>query len=105
MLEQHEMKGSDISDDELAKSHARYMIGGRVDVPNERLFRFGESSGWVCAVKSVCIDWTGRCRVPGAARSAASLPRGYPRWLEHLVIPLPQPRRRYAQFFLTHITL
>ena len=54
MLEQHEMKGSDISDDELAKSHARYMIGGRVDVPNERLFRFGELSGWVCAVvKSV----------------------------------------------------
>ena len=42
-LEKLGMKGFDISDDELAKSHARYMIGGRVDVPNERLFRFGES--------------------------------------------------------------
>ena len=35
------MKGHDISDDELAKSHARYMIGGRINVPNERMFRFG----------------------------------------------------------------
>jgi hypothetical protein len=35
------MKGFDISDDELAKSHARYMIGGRHSVPNERIFRFG----------------------------------------------------------------
>ena len=36
-----DMKGVDISDNELAKSHARYMIGGRADVPNERVFRFG----------------------------------------------------------------
>lgn len=40
-LEAQDMKGFDISDDELAKSHARYMIGGRQCVPNERVFRFG----------------------------------------------------------------
>lgn len=40
-LSQLDMKGFDISDDELAKSHARYMIGGRINVPNERIFRFG----------------------------------------------------------------
>ncbi len=34
----------DISDNEFAKTHARYMIGGRTKVPNERVFRFGESS-------------------------------------------------------------
>ncbi|KAI5119855.1 hypothetical protein M0805_000689 [Coniferiporia weirii] len=34
------MAGYDISDDELAKSHARYMIGGRKYVPHERVFRF-----------------------------------------------------------------
>ncbi|EJF57658.1 threonine ammonia-lyase [Dichomitus squalens] len=34
------MKAVDISDDEMAKSHARYMIGGCKQVPNERLFRF-----------------------------------------------------------------
>ncbi|CAL1707268.1 unnamed protein product [Somion occarium] len=34
------MKGFDISDDEMAKSHARYMIGGRRNVPHERVFRF-----------------------------------------------------------------
>ncbi|KAI0339879.1 threonine ammonia-lyase [Trametopsis cervina] len=39
-LKKLDMKGFDISDDELAKSHARYMIGGRVAVPNERIFRF-----------------------------------------------------------------
>ena len=36
------MKGFDISDNELAKSHARYMVGGRSNVDNERIFRFGE---------------------------------------------------------------
>ncbi|KAI0744040.1 threonine ammonia-lyase [Daedaleopsis nitida] len=35
-----DMKAVDISDDELAKSHARYMIGGCTEVPNERMFRF-----------------------------------------------------------------
>ena len=41
-LEKLDMKAVDISDDEMAKSHARYMIGGCKQVPNERLFRFGE---------------------------------------------------------------
>jgi threonine dehydratase len=40
-LEKQGMKGYDISDDELAKSHSRYMIGGAQKVENERLFRFG----------------------------------------------------------------
>lgn len=35
------MRGQDISDDELAKSHARYLVGGKHDVPHERIFRFG----------------------------------------------------------------
>ncbi|KZT10812.1 threonine dehydratase I [Laetiporus sulphureus 93-53] len=39
-LERQDMKGFDISDDEMAKTHARYMIGGCQNVPNERLFRF-----------------------------------------------------------------
>lgn len=34
------MHAVDITDDELVKSHARYLIGGRQDVPNERIFRF-----------------------------------------------------------------
>ncbi|QRV93808.1 cysteine synthase [Ceratobasidium sp. AG-Ba] len=34
------MKGTDISDDELAKGHLRYMIGGHSTVNDERLFRF-----------------------------------------------------------------
>ena len=41
VLERQGMKGYDISDDELAKSHSRYMIGGAQRVENERLFRFG----------------------------------------------------------------
>lgn len=42
-LEKAGMKGYDISDDEMAKSHVRYMIGGTQQVPDERLFRFGMS--------------------------------------------------------------
>lgn len=48
MLEAAGMKGHDISDDEFAKSHGRYMVGGRAEVPNERLFRFG---GSLCRVE------------------------------------------------------
>ncbi|KAG5726939.1 hypothetical protein E4T56_gene15169, partial [Termitomyces sp. T112] len=39
-LEMNDMKGYDISDDELAKSHARYMVGGCQVVSDERIFRF-----------------------------------------------------------------
>lgn len=34
------MKPLDISDNEMAKSHGRYLVGGRSTVPNERIFRF-----------------------------------------------------------------
>lgn len=44
-LEKLGMTGFDISNNELAKSHARYMVGGRSGVPNERIFRFGAFSG------------------------------------------------------------
>lgn len=36
------MHGEDISDNELAKSHIRYLVGGRFVVPDERLFSFGK---------------------------------------------------------------
>jgi len=39
-LEKQGMRGMDISDNEMAKSHARYLIGGRQVVANERVFRF-----------------------------------------------------------------
>jgi threonine dehydratase len=60
----------DISNDEMSKSHGRYMIGGRRDVENERMFRFRERS---CgAISSVPTDMTHH-RVPRASRSAAKL--------------------------------
>lgn len=30
----------DISEDELAKTHIRYLVGGRTSVPNEKLYTF-----------------------------------------------------------------
>lgn len=39
-MQQSGMSALDISDNELAKAHARYLVGGRSDVPNERLYRF-----------------------------------------------------------------
>lgn len=50
-LKQADMQGFDISDDEFAKSHVRYMIGGCAQVPNERVFRFGER---VSITLSIC---------------------------------------------------
>ncbi|KAF9382565.1 hypothetical protein CPB97_007097 [Podila verticillata] len=39
-LANEDMQAWDISEDEMAKSHARYMIGGRSEAANERMFRF-----------------------------------------------------------------
>ncbi|RKP22403.1 tryptophan synthase beta subunit-like PLP-dependent enzyme [Syncephalis pseudoplumigaleata] len=40
VLQAQGMQGLDITHDEMAKSHARFLIGGRSQVPNERLYRF-----------------------------------------------------------------
>jgi len=34
------MSALDISENELAKSHARYLVGGKSKVQDERMFRF-----------------------------------------------------------------
>ncbi|KAJ2855671.1 threonine deaminase [Coemansia erecta] len=34
------MEATDLTDNELAKSHARYIVGGRSSVPNEYMIRF-----------------------------------------------------------------
>ncbi|KIY73089.1 threonine ammonia-lyase [Cylindrobasidium torrendii FP15055 ss-10] len=39
-FEKEDMKAFDLSDNELAKSHGRYMIGGSQNVANERVLRF-----------------------------------------------------------------
>ncbi|RMD44321.1 hypothetical protein DV735_g878, partial [Chaetothyriales sp. CBS 134920] len=39
-LEAEGMQPRDFSDDELAKTHVRYLVGGRASVPDERLFMF-----------------------------------------------------------------
>lgn len=39
-LQSQNMAPMNASRDELAKAHARYLVGGRKDVANERLFRF-----------------------------------------------------------------
>ena len=49
------MRGQDISNDELAKSHARYLVGGKQDVPHERIFRFGtwDAFSWIIMLFNV----------------------------------------------------
>ncbi|KAK0391877.1 hypothetical protein NLU13_1375 [Sarocladium strictum] len=39
-LRNEDMPVTNLSDNELAKSHIRYLIGGRASVPNERLYMF-----------------------------------------------------------------
>ncbi|KAI1942643.1 threonine deaminase [Ophidiomyces ophidiicola] len=39
-IEKAGMTVSDMSDDELAKTHIRYLVGGRSDIANERIFMF-----------------------------------------------------------------
>lgn len=66
------MHGRDISEDELAKGHARYLVGGRSVVPNERIFRFGKSSLLLFAIIShifMILEFPER---PGALRAFLS---------------------------------
>lgn len=49
-LDAQGMKGQDISGDELAKTHARYMIGGRKFVEHERVFRFGKRPSFLSSL-------------------------------------------------------
>ncbi|KAG8902876.1 hypothetical protein FRB99_004004 [Tulasnella sp. 403] len=46
-MHERDMYAEDISDNELAKSHVRYLVGGRTHVPDERLisFEFPERPG------------------------------------------------------------
>lgn len=39
-LKAQDMNATDISDNEFAKSHAKYLVGGRSKVPDERVYRF-----------------------------------------------------------------
>ena len=66
-LDAQGMKGHDISGDELAKTHARYMIGGRKFVEHERIFRFGEYPLIMCLHQPayVLVEFPER---PGALR-------------------------------------
>jgi len=108
-LEQRGMQGYDISDDEMAKSHSRYMIGGAQRVENERLFRFGM---YRCPSPGVrpgvlprrserhSLQCTYReHRISRKARSAQEIPVRDANEMEHLAVPLSEPRRRYACFY------
>ena len=61
-------------DDETAKVHIRYMVGGRAQgLPDERLYRF---------------------QFPERPGALLKFPRRARRWLEHQPLSLPQPWRR-----------
>lgn len=57
-LEAGGMHGKDISEDELAKGHARYLVGGRSVVPNERIFRFGMSPSLLLRITPIIYLYT-----------------------------------------------
>ena len=43
MFKDNQMEAVDLSEDEFAKAHVRHLVGGRAEVPDERVFRFGMS--------------------------------------------------------------
>lgn len=99
------MTGYDISDDEVAKSHARYMIRGCTAIPNERVFRFGGYSSHIWYFHfALCLPES-RSRISWTARRTAQVPSGYLSWirLEYITVPLPQSRRRFAQRLLCRL--
>lgn len=55
-LQDKGMDARDISDDEIAKSHVRYMVGGPRAVPHERVFRFGMISMFLLCARPFGTD-------------------------------------------------
>ncbi len=88
-LEKEHMQGFDISDDELAKSHVRYLIGGRLKVPNERIFRFGACCPPVRFARRMKAYFSRS--LPGASRGAAQVSGRLANRLEYITIPLSKP--------------
>ena len=90
-IEKKGMKGVDISDNELAKTHARYRIGGRAKVPNERLFRFGpyDVKFPPCIVLLIGLLSCFR-RISGEAWCPTKILAWPAGGLEHLVVPLQE---------------
>ena len=64
----------DLGENDLAKTHIRHMVGGRTPAVRDEV--------------RVAV------RVPRAAGRAAAVPDAARLALEHLAVPLPQPRRR-----------
>lgn len=58
-LQQNGYDVSDLSDDEIAKTHVRYMIGGKPSNLNERLYRFEfpEQKGALLKFLQALTDW------------------------------------------------
>jgi hypothetical protein len=100
-IQQKGFKGFDISDDEMAKSHTRYMVGGCRAVPNERLFRFGGSKIFTLLEYPNAISTP---RVPRAACGAAQVLGRPSTRMEHLLVPLSQPWRRSVVHIETIVT-
>ncbi len=74
LLAEHGYPVLDMSDNELAKLHVRYMVGGKTQgVAGERIFRF---------------------QFPERPGALFEVPHLAVRGLEHLLVPLPQSRRR-----------
>lgn len=75
------MIAHDISHDEMAKSHARYMVGGPSNVINERLFRFGKPCYVFSSMRIKENEnpaFLADDRVPGTTWSAKKVPPGAP---------------------------
>lgn len=90
-LRKEGMTACDISDDELAKAHGRYMVGGCQDVEHERIFRFGQSES-----DSNCDVLIAGPRISRAPRSIAAIPAGTTLGLEYLSVSLSESRGWYA---------
>jgi hypothetical protein len=93
------MNGYDISDDELAKSHARYMIGGASDAPNERIFRFGGCAFQIPLHSPLLVSAPPpRFHFPFALPLQAKLTPGIFNFILYNNIPIT-PRRRHSTEF------
>ena len=86
------MQGFDISDDELAKSHVRYLVGGRLKVPDERIFRFGACCPPVCFTRRMKAYFLRS--LSGASWGAAQVFGRLANRLEYIIIPLSESRGR-----------
>jgi hypothetical protein len=82
-MQDNGLEAFDFSEDEFAKSHVRHLVGGRAEVKDERVFRFGQFASHKAFEQELI-----RIRVPRKTDGTGELLEGFKKRFVNHHVPL-----------------